>query len=163
MSQVTELLDRRHVGYAPLHHRPVWTGLGEAVALDMPAEEVAKTVVLDTPRGHVVAVVPASRRVSLRFVRRALGQRDVSIASEAEVVRDFPEFELGALPPLSELLDAPVFVDTHLAGRRWVVFAAGSREESVRVRVDDLIELDSATVAPLTHQRPDAEDRERLH
>jgi len=42
-----------------------------------------------------------------------------------------------------------VIVDRRLAGREWLVFEAGSHDDSVRVRTDDLLRLTSAQTADL--------------
>jgi prolyl-tRNA editing enzyme YbaK/EbsC (Cys-tRNA(Pro) deacylase) len=152
MSLVTRLLEEHHVRFKVLRHLPASTSLGEARVLGVPAGSVAKTLVLDTPRGHALAVIPASRRLDPRLAERAVGMHHVRLAPEAEIEHDFPRFELGALPPLASLLDAKVYVDSELAVQRWVFFATGSRDESVRVRTRDLIALDSAAVVRLTSE-----------
>ena len=46
------------------------------------------------------AVLPASERIDLRKVRELLeGGKSIHLASEDELARDYPDFELGAVPP----------------------------------------------------------------
>jgi prolyl-tRNA editing enzyme YbaK/EbsC (Cys-tRNA(Pro) deacylase) len=158
MSLVTEFLTERGVSFEVLPHPPVSTSLGEAVVLGVPGGRVAKTIVLDTPRGHALAVIPACHRLDPRLAERAVGAHHVRLAPESEIELDYPDFELGALPPLASLLEATVYVDSELAVQPWVVFATGSREESVRLRPVDLIAIDSAAVAPLTLHPEDEEE-----
>ena len=55
------------------------------------------------PTGYARAVLPASERLDLRklgdFARRPASKK-VHLASEEALARDYPEFELGAVPPL---------------------------------------------------------------
>jgi Ala-tRNA(Pro) deacylase len=147
MSLVTENLDARGVRYQLLSHPPASTARDEAEALQAPLAEVVKTIVLDTAGGHAIAVVPGSRRLDMSRVRQALGDDDVRIASESELVRDFPGYSLGAIPPLGSMLGIPEYDDPEVLKLPFVVFAV-SRTESIRVRSQDLFQGER-TVAPL--------------
>lgn len=131
-------LEREHVPYELLPHRRTSTAVAEARALDLPLGIVAKTLVLRTPTGHVRALVPASRRLDPRKVAAALALDEVGLVAEDELAQDYPEFELGAVPPLGGPPDA-VIVDRELHESPWIVFEAGRHDQSVRVRTGDLI------------------------
>jgi prolyl-tRNA editing enzyme YbaK/EbsC (Cys-tRNA(Pro) deacylase) len=92
-------------------HRRVLTSVDEARALGIEVGEVLKTLAVRTGSGYALVVIPASRRLDLHLAREALGDNRARLASEEELGRDFPDYELGALPPLGALLDAPVYVD----------------------------------------------------
>ena len=100
----------------------------------------------------MLAVVPASRRLELRRVRELLEDPGVRLASEAELVADFPGYALGALPPLGSLLGVPLLVDPEVLNHELVVFAAGTETESVRVRSGELFRDEPLAVLPLTRQ-----------
>jgi prolyl-tRNA editing enzyme YbaK/EbsC (Cys-tRNA(Pro) deacylase) len=72
----------------------------------------------------------------------------IHLASEEDLERDYPGFELGAVPPFGGS-DDRVFVDTRLAERETVVLEAGSHEKSVRIRTADLLELTGAQVVDI--------------
>lgn len=150
MTTVTEHLD--HLGIRPqvVPHARTTSALGEALALGISADEVAKAVVLDVDDGHVLAIVCASRMVDLDLVREALGQDDVHVATESEVAHDFPEFELGALPPVPSLLHVPVVIDPAVLAHRRITFSAGTQGTSVQADTDDVFTGSSITIAPIT-------------
>ena len=150
MTVVTEHLERRGTRFEVLPHPPSEGALEEAMRLGIDADEVVKAVVLDIPTGHALAIVPASRRVDLDLVREALGEPDAHLANEDEIAQDFPEFELGAMPPLPSLLHLPVVVDPLVLQRRVITFAAGSRRASVRTAPSVLFAGASVTVAPIS-------------
>ena len=163
MSAVTEYLSRKGIPFDVLRHADVQTAVGEALSLGIPAELVAKTIVLDVGRSHVLAVVPASRRLDARLLRDALRRRDIHLATEDELQRDFPQFELGSIPPLGSLLSAPILIDPEVVRHDIVVFASGTHEESVRVRARDLLQLEHAVVTPIARSwRNDPSHRERV-
>lgn len=149
MSRVTEHLEASGVDYEVLTHEPTPTAYGEARALGIDAHDVAKTVVLDIRTGHAFAVVPADCRVDIELVKEALHTSTVSLATEDEIARDYPEFELGAVPPLGALARTPLIVDPQVLENDHVVFAAGSQSESVKVPARDILQHATARVAPI--------------
>ena len=74
-----------------------------------------------------------------------------------ELVADFPEMELGALPPLGSLLGAPILVDPEVMANETVVVAAGSQTESVRARVDDLFRDEDVRVVEISRHPEEQE------
>ena len=84
-----------------LEHAQTERAADEAAALGIGAEDVAKTLVLVAPSGNMRAVLPASERIDLHKVAAVLGigGKKVHLASEDDLARDYPDFELGAVPP----------------------------------------------------------------
>lgn len=149
MSSVTEHLERQGVDYEVLLHEPAETGQAEARALGIPEDEVVKTVVLDLRTGHAFAVLPVSCRLDLDLVRKAIDSRHVQLSSEETIARDYPEFELGAVPPLGAMVRTPLIVDTSVVDHEEVVFAGGEQTASIRMRTADLFAASTIRVAPI--------------
>ncbi len=150
MSVVTDQLMKLGVTYKVMSHEQAYTPIEEALALGISADEVVKTIVLDTTAGHALAVIPGSRRLDVRASKRAVGAKHVGLATEEEMKKDFPSYELGAMPPLGSLHGAPTYVDPDVMRHDTVVFAAGTQTESVKVRTEDLFRNEPVTIAPLT-------------
>lgn len=153
MSKITEDLQIRGVEFEVIPHERTYTTIAEARALGISADEVLKTVVLHTKSGYALAVVPGARRLDMTLVRTATDDHDVRLATEEEMGRDFPCYELGAIPPMGSLLGLHVYVDPEVMGHKAVVFAAGSQKESVRTSPDDLFRGEHLQVLPLVRQR----------
>jgi Ala-tRNA(Pro) deacylase len=134
-------LDSSQIPYELIDHQRTTTAAAEARVLGLDAREVAKTVVLVTPQGFVRAVLPASSRLDLHKVRELLGTKEVELATEAVLAGAYPEFELGAVPPLAGDAGDRVLIDRRLRESEWVVLEAGTHEQSVRMRTDDLVHL----------------------
>jgi Ala-tRNA(Pro) deacylase len=114
---------------------------------------------LQTAAGYRLAVVPASRRLDMKLVEVALGDKHARLATEKELERDFPGYQLGALPPLGSLLSVPTHVDPEVIAHETIVFAAGSRTESVKVRAEDLFRGEPVSVSHLTRHPEEEEER----
>ena len=149
---ITAALDEAAVRYELMPHAHTDTAQAEAAALGVSPEEVAKTLVVTTPEGYVRAVLPASERIDLRKLAELHGDRkkQVHLATEDDLRRDFPEFELGAVPPFGGSRRDEVVVDARLARRDSVVLEAGSHETSIRMKATDLIRLANAQVADIS-------------
>jgi Ala-tRNA(Pro) deacylase len=150
-TDLLRVLDEADASYEVLPHAHTERATDEAEALGLEPAEVAKTLVVTTPDGYLRAVLPASERLDLRKVRELLGagKKEVRLSSEEELGRDFPEFELGAVPPLGGSRPDPVAVDRRVAERESVVIEAGSHDESVRVKISDLLRLTGAEVVDI--------------
>jgi prolyl-tRNA editing enzyme YbaK/EbsC (Cys-tRNA(Pro) deacylase) len=106
MTQVTEHLQTRGVPFEHIAHQQAYTSIAEARALGIDASEVLKTVAMRVAGGYALMAVPATCRLDMHLVQAAVGDRHVRLATEEELLRDFPGIELGALPPLGSLLGA---------------------------------------------------------
>jgi Ala-tRNA(Pro) deacylase len=142
MADLTSVLDEAGIEYELLSHEHTERAADEAEALGLPPMAVAKTLVLAAPEGHVRAVLPASERIDLRKVREIVeGGKSIHLAAEDELARDYPEFELGAVPPFGGAAGDRVLVDARVTQQHSVVLEAGSHERSVRLETADLLEL----------------------
>jgi Ala-tRNA(Pro) deacylase len=147
MVELTSVLDRAGVEYELLSHAHTERAVDEAEVLGLPPRAVAKTLVLTTEEGYVRVVLPASERIDLRKVRDHVegGKENVRLATEFELAGDYPEFELGAIPPFGGPSDR-VLVDPRVAEQPSVVLEAGTHEQSVRLATAELLGLTKAEV-----------------
>ena len=161
MMQVTEHLQTHGVPFEPIAHPQAYTSIDEARALGIEASEVVKTVAMRVAGGYALMAIPATCRLDMHLVQAAVGDRHVRLATEEELLRDFPDFELGALPPLGSLLGVPLYVDQEVLAHERVVFAAGSQTESIQLRTADLLRHEQVTAVPLI-KHADEDDKDWL-
>ncbi len=150
MTTLTDYLEQQEIEYEILKHERAFTGIAEAQALGIEADEVLKTVIVDTGGRHVALVLPSDERLDMALVRNVLDDRDVTLAHESEITHDFGGFELGALPPVAPLLEVEMIVDPTVHDHGSVIFAAGTQTESVKVDVKPLFGSQSVRYAEIT-------------
>ncbi len=150
MAAVLEYLQGRGVPFQVIPHQQTATSLAEAHALGIPEEEVAKTLVVIASYGPALMVIPASRRLDMDLVIQAVNDPEARLATERELQKAFPDYELGALPPLGLFLLAPMYVDPAVTDRESITFAAGRQDVSIRMITKDLFRDDPVVIAPLT-------------
>lgn len=143
---LTEALDRAGVAYELLEHSRTDRAADEATALGLRPTEVAKTIVVTTGDENLRVILPASERIDMHKLRDLLDAgKELHLLTEEALGRDYPEFELGAVPPLGGRVDA-VVVDRRVTGLEQVVFEAGEHERSVRVPTAELVSATGARV-----------------
>lgn len=132
-----EFLDSNGVEYTSIQHRPAYTAMETAESAHVLGQEMAKTVIVDLDGKLAMAVLPATKHVSLERLGRSTGVHHVDIAKEGEFRFDFPDCEVGAMPPFGNLFDMEVLVDPRLTLDKEIVFNAGSHAELIRMAYKD--------------------------
>ncbi len=144
-SRIKNHLEQNHIPYLPLTHPSSFTASGAAAVMHVSGREVAKTVVVQAGKEYCLVVLPSSYHVKPEKLAHAIGH-PVRLATEAEFASLFPDCELGAMPPLGELYDLPVYVDESLAADKEIIFNAGTHRDAIRINYDDFISLARPTV-----------------
>jgi prolyl-tRNA editing enzyme YbaK/EbsC (Cys-tRNA(Pro) deacylase) len=105
---IVEFLDGQGVAQELVAHESAMSAAAEARVAHLPTDQVAKTVLLHDGSVYVIAAGSASARPDLRKVRELLGAtRNLRLATEDEIARDFPTLEVGAVPPFRPWVPAP--------------------------------------------------------
>jgi Ala-tRNA(Pro) deacylase len=138
LQRCLEFLDRSQIRYAHTGHRVAYTALEVAAAEHVPAAKMAKTVVyFDDQAGYGMAVLPADCLVDLDELRAVTGSPHIRLATEGEIGRLFRDSELGAMPPLGNLFDMPVYVDQALTANPGLAFNAGTHRDVIHMSFAD--------------------------
>ena len=147
--KVQEYLRQEHVPFQMLEHPPAYTAQEVAAEEHISGDHTAKAVVVHAESGYAMCVLPASYKLDLNKVARALKTRQVRLADESEMARLFPDTEVGAEPPFGNLYRLATLVDQHLAGENDILFPAGTHRNAIRMRYADFARLAQPQVADL--------------
>ena len=151
VTAIAEYLDGCGVRYEIVEHAETMSAGAEAAATHRRPEQVAKTVVLQSDPGYVFAVVPASERIDMRKVREALGAtHELRLATEAEMARDFPRMEVGAVPPFGPMFPRAEVVDRRLLQEDRILCAAGDHRHGVLVDPREVVRITHAETADIS-------------
>jgi Ala-tRNA(Pro) deacylase len=147
---VTTFLESEGIGYEVLEHRPTLSAAAEARASGAEPREAAKTLALHDRGGYRMAVIPASHRLDVHRARDLLDATShLRLATEEELERDFPMFDVGAMPPLGPMMPMPEIIDVHLLYHEHIVCAGGDHKHSLRLDPRDLVRVCEPRVASL--------------
>ncbi len=147
---IVEFLDGSGIAYELVEHEPVMSATAEAHVANLPPDQVAKTVVLHDGNAYVIAAIPASERLDLHKLRELLGAtRQLRLANETEIARDFPTLEVGAVPPFGPMVPAAEVVDSALVRHERILCPAGDHRHSVLVDPRDVVRVTAARTADI--------------
>lgn len=145
-NRLLDYLTDNHIDYSVSIHRPAYTARETALHDHTPVRQMAKTVVFVADGTYAMAVLPADREIDARLLREAIGVANLRLASESELMKLFPDVEIGAMPPFANLYGVPVYIDEHLASQHEIAFNAGSHSEAIHMKTHDLVKLSDAMV-----------------
>jgi Ala-tRNA(Pro) deacylase len=146
---LTEYLNKENVRYVTIKHSKAYTAHEIAVSAHIPHKELAKTIMINIDGEMAMIVIPASSQVDLERMKEAVGSRDVRLAAEREFKNEFPDCEVGAMPPFGNLYGVKVFVSQALREDDEIVFNAGSHTELIRLAYQDFERLVQPTPVAL--------------
>jgi Ala-tRNA(Pro) deacylase len=135
--RLQQALEAKQVRFQMEEHDVAYTAQEVAAATHVRGKEMVKTVIVIADGKHVMVAAPASRRVDLPTLKKQLGAESVRLAEESEFAADFPDCELGAMPPFGNLYDLPLIAAEALREDDEIVFNAGNHREIVRMKRAD--------------------------
>jgi Ala-tRNA(Pro) deacylase len=125
-------LSRKHIVYDVVSHSPTMASVLSAEACCVPPDRVAKGVVVRSGDRYVLAVLPASRRISRTELKMELGEK-FALASENELEQLFEDCVPGAVPPVGEAYGLDAVVEPSISGQPDVYFEGGDHATLVHV------------------------------
>jgi Ala-tRNA(Pro) deacylase len=125
-------LTARHVDYDLVAHQATASSMHTASTCHIPADRLAKGVVLRAGDGYVIAVLLASHRISRGDLRRRFGKA-CALATEHELDQLFPDCAHGAVPPLGECYGLDVVIEDTVSEPPDIYFEAGDHATLVHV------------------------------
>lgn len=139
--RIKDYLNRQAIPYEFIHHRRDYTAQETAADTHTRGKDFAKTVILWVDNQYCMAVLPATKQIDFEKMKKFLNVKSINLASEDEIEAICPDCETGAMPPLGELYNMPVYVSHHLTYDHMITFNAGTHEDAVRMQYRDYDEL----------------------
>jgi prolyl-tRNA editing enzyme YbaK/EbsC (Cys-tRNA(Pro) deacylase) len=118
-------------------------------AYNVPMDRSANTILVASrkPEGHVAAcLVLATTRLDVNgMVRRRLGVRKASFAS-SEQTKELTGMEIGGVTVFGLPTGVPVWIDSQVLARDWVIIGAGSRTAKIKLDPAQFADLAGAEI-----------------
>ena len=111
---------------------------------------ITKNLVSKTRKGgYALIVVPGDVRVDLKAAARALGVKNVRLLpfAEAEEISGYPP---GGTPSVGHKTEMSVVLDSKLLEMETLYCGGGTRNRLLELRVEDVVRLNDAVVAPIS-------------
>ena len=152
-NNVTRLLDAHNVPFTAYEFSPQkFSALEVAEMLGVPPEQVYKTiVVLRQGIGKpILAVVPGPLEVDLKALAKAVGEKKVAVARQAEAEK-LTGLQVGGISPLALLNQGfQVILDFFAQENETFYISGGQRGLNICMPVTDFIEITNASLEEIS-------------
>lgn len=141
-SKLKGVLDEKGIGYEVVEHPAAFTSQEIAGAQHVPGQQLLKAVIVKDGDGNFhMLVVTTNQLVDFDKFEALSKVKGASLASEDEVGQLFPDYELGAEPPIGNLYGLKVFADRSIEKNEHVFFNAGSHTALIKMELADYLSL----------------------
>jgi Cys-tRNA(Pro)/Cys-tRNA(Cys) deacylase len=126
------------------------TAISVARKINLPAEQVFKTLLAHTSNGsHVFAVIPGDMELDLKKLAHAAGAKNAELASLKEV-EPLTGYIRGGVTVMAARKPFPAFVDETIELHDLISISAGQRGLQLLLSPADYLRATEATLADLT-------------
>ncbi|MFA5047883.1 MAG: YbaK/EbsC family protein [Patescibacteria group bacterium] len=146
--QVKKYLDDKGVDYQEIVHRTVFTAYDAAQTLKRELKEVAKNLLIEADKTHVLVIIPADKKLDLAKLKKALGVKKVSIPKEQVMIKVL-KIKPGALSSFGGLHKLETIIDRAMLKTKKVLLSSGSFTDSVLMKAKDFVQLEESKLADI--------------
>jgi Ala-tRNA(Pro) deacylase len=147
--ELLEFLIRERAPFEVIEDREADTTQKRAAVSQIPGRRLAKAVIFRDGGSYAMAVVPAAAQLDLAELQRRIRRYGLALASQNELERLFPDWEIGAVPPFGRLFGLPVYLDRTFASEAEMVFESGTHRALVRMPMGEYVRIERPGIVPL--------------
>ncbi|MCK4579025.1 MAG: YbaK/EbsC family protein [Candidatus Marinimicrobia bacterium] len=152
VQKLKDFLDSQKVKYTTSSHSMAFTASEVAASAHVSGKEMAKTVMVKVDGKLAMVVLPAPEFVSMELLRDVTNADEVELATERDFKDQFPDCEIGAMPPFGNLYDLETYVDASLTEDKEIAFNAGTHTEIIKMAYEDFHDLVQPKVVQLAFE-----------
>lgn len=147
-AKVKKYLDSKGIDYEELAHKTVYTAFDAAQTLQKHLKEIAKTILIEADKTHVLVVLPADKKIDMAKLRSALKVKNVRIPDEKIMIKVL-KIKPGSLSSFGKLHNLEMIIDKSMVSAKKAVLSTGSFTDSVFMKVKDLVQMEEAKLADI--------------
>jgi len=144
--KIKELLDKNNIQYSVKHHEPLFTSEQAAKVRGDSLKQGAKSIVMKSKDKYFLIVISAAKKINSKKLKKILNVKSLSFISEEELEK-ITGLKTGAIPPFGSILNLKTYVDKSLLENKEIAFNAGSRTDSIKMKLKDYLEIEKPIIA----------------
>lgn len=148
MSHIVDRLVKAEVSHEPLWHPPAFSAARRSHYLRRSGKNVAKSILLESARGPLIAVIPSAARLDTVALERIVGT-PVRLVPQAKVAKILRDCECPAVPAFGRWLGLPVVLDRLLVARETVLFPTDRICLDLEMSPEAYLRFEQPTVAEI--------------
>ena len=138
--KIIKLLEDNGIVFQLFEHEPVFTSEQAAKIRNTQMKQGAKAIIFSADGKSILAVVPGDRRVDAKVFKKLYDIKDLRLLT-ADEVKELTGLEIGAIPPLGNVMNLQTYADACLFENEEIVFNAGAHTKSILMKAKDFQEL----------------------
>lgn len=150
--RIVSVLNRHKTAYTLTIHEPVTTSKEAAAVRGVSIETGVKALLAKHSSGYALFVLPASKKLDWRKVKKITCNNNIALAAPDEVFK-ITHVEIGGIPPFGNLMGITTYFDQSVTIIPKVNFNAGLRTHSVRMTSKDLVKLVQPIICNITQEQ----------
>ncbi|NLW82184.1 MAG: Cys-tRNA(Pro) deacylase [Desulfovibrionales bacterium] len=123
-------------------------GLEAAAKLNVPADRIFKTLIVDVGSVLAVGIIPVTAMLNMKSMARVLGAKKAAMADKADVERS-TGYVLGGVSPLGQKKQLRTIIDVAALGHPTIFVSAGRRGLEIELCPHDLERITGAEFADI--------------
>jgi Ala-tRNA(Pro) deacylase len=141
-TRVSHYLETHNIHFDTIAHEPAMSAVGAAIHAHLSPRKIAKAVVLEDDEGrHLMAVLPASNKISLHKLRDQMHVLDLHFVDERQVYQIFNDCIPGAVPAVAQAYNMNAIYDDSLSHQHDIYLEAGDHETLIHLTGEAFGEL----------------------
>lgn len=135
--KLKDYLEKESVAYE-LHQHPItYTAAQTAGIQHIPGKQFLKAVIIKADGKYHMCVLPATYLVDFKKLKDVLGAQEVRLATESEAANIFPDYEVGAEPPIGNIHGLNIWAEQQIEKNDNIYFNGGTHTDSIKVSLKD--------------------------
>lgn len=147
---ILDTLHQEDIAYELVEHDPVHTSEEAARARNGSQDSGAKSLLLKSEVGFVVAVLQGSSRLDTKKLTKYLGVSRNPRFATPEEVEEYMRCQVGACYPLGSLVGLRTILDDPFQQQESISFNPGVHEKTITMPVEDYRRVVQPEIAPLS-------------
>lgn len=149
-TNVMRILDKARINYQVFHYecQNFHDGLETVSALNLPAEQVFKTIVTTNkmPKAqYFVFVLPVNQELDLKLCAKLIGQKSLELINYHDLLA-ITGYLRGGCSPIGMKKQYQTFYDESIINLSEVYVSAGKIGQQIKIKPDDLITITGGKV-----------------
>lgn len=146
---IQNMLDEAGIQYELLEHEPVHTSEEAARVRGMSEETGAKSLLLRTDRGFILAVIQGNQRLDIKKLMQHIGTSKKPRFARPEEVEEQMGCQVGACYPLGNLVGLRTIIDKRMQQQPVMSFNPGVHEATIKLAMNDYERVTAPEVSDL--------------
>lgn len=134
-------LDKERIPHQMLEHPEAYTASEIAGVQHLPGIQMLKSVLVKADGQFILCVLPAIRLIDFEKLKKILKSKSLELATEKEIAKLFPDYEVGAEPPFGNLYGIQVYADKIMEENDEIAFNAGTHTDIVKIKLKDFLRV----------------------